>query len=224
MSALPAGERQPRGCQAEAEWAQIGVAAPPVAAVMHRYLRQLGTFLAPASVEAADNALRHLARWMITQAGLAAVGDIRRDDIEDFKVWLAARPRAGRGTITAETHRQRMRTIRQFFERIVEWDWPDAPARNPVIAWDIPKKPEPRRLLDTPDLQRPYGDRREAPAWSGAPLMSTVRSIRQTTLERSRREGVRPGQVPRLEQGRNGRLRYRAEDRRSCWAFLYVSV
>ena len=64
---------------------------------MHRYLRQLGTFLAPASVEAADNALRQLARWMITEAGLAAVGDIGRDDIEDFKVWLAIRPRAGPG-------------------------------------------------------------------------------------------------------------------------------
>jgi integrase len=42
-----------------------------------------------------------------------------------------------------ETHRQRMRTVRQFFERIIEWDWPDAPPRNPVIAGDIPKKPEP---------------------------------------------------------------------------------
>src|SRR3989442_1140728 len=26
---------------------------------------------------------------------------------------------------------------------IIEWDWPGTPARNPVIAWDIPKKPEP---------------------------------------------------------------------------------
>ena len=54
---------------------------------------------------------------MVTEAGLAAVGDIGRDDIEDYKVWLAARPRAGRRRITAETHRQRMRTVRQFFER-----------------------------------------------------------------------------------------------------------
>jgi hypothetical protein len=29
--------------------------------------------------------------------------------------------------ITAETHRQRMRAVWQFFERIIEWDWPDAP-------------------------------------------------------------------------------------------------
>lgn len=143
MSALPARERPSPIGHAEAEWAQIEAAAPRVAAVMRCYLRQLGTFLAPRSVDAAGGALRQLARWMVTDAGLAAVGDIRRDDIEDYKVWLAARPRGGGQAITAETHRQRMRTVRQFFERIIEWDWPDAPARNPVIAWDIPKKPEP---------------------------------------------------------------------------------
>ena len=95
MSALPARERPPRGWQAGAEWAQIEAAAPRVAAVMRRYLRQLGTFLAPRSVDAADSALRQLARWMITEAHLAAVGDVRRDDIEDYKVWLAAQPRGG---------------------------------------------------------------------------------------------------------------------------------
>src|SRR5262249_50397533 len=122
---------------------------------MRRYLRQLGTFLAPRSVDAADSALRQLARWMITEAGLAAVGDVRRDDIEDYKVWLAAQPRGGGQTITAETHRQRMRTVRQFFERIIEWDWPGAPPRNPVIAWDIPKKPEPLpKFLDDRDAAR----------------------------------------------------------------------
>jgi hypothetical protein len=46
------------GWHAEAEWAQIEAAAPRVAAVMRRYLRQLGTFLAPRSVDAADSALR----------------------------------------------------------------------------------------------------------------------------------------------------------------------
>jgi site-specific recombinase XerD len=155
VSALPARGRPSPGWHAEAEWAQIEAAAPRVAAVMRRYLRQLGTFLAPRSVDAAGSALRQLARWMVTEAGLTAVGGIRRDDIEDYKVWLAAQPRGGGQTITAETHRQRMRTIRQFFERIIEWDWPGAPPRNPVIAWDIPKKPEPLpKFLDDRDAAR----------------------------------------------------------------------
>jgi len=155
VSALPARQRPSPGWQAGAEWAQIEAAAPQVATVMRRYLRQLGMFLAPRSVDAADSALRQLARWMVTEAGLAAVGDIRRDDIEDYKVWLAAQPRGGGQTITSETHRQRMRTVRQFFERIIEWDWPGAPPRNPVIAWDIPKKPEPLpKFLDDRDAAR----------------------------------------------------------------------
>jgi hypothetical protein len=126
----PAASRAVAGSIAATEWARIETPAPQVATLMHRYLRQLGTFLAPMSVAAAENTLRQLARWMTTEAGLTAVSDIRRDDIEDYKVWLAAQPRAGRGTITAETHRQRMRTICQFFERIIEWDWPGTPARN----------------------------------------------------------------------------------------------
>jgi integrase/recombinase XerD len=58
----------------------------------NRYLRQLGTFLAPASVEAADNALRQLARWMVADSALAAVGDIRHDDIEASLSSALARP------------------------------------------------------------------------------------------------------------------------------------
>src|SRR2546429_3878825 len=39
--------------------------------------------------------------------------------------------------------------------RIIEWDWPDAPPRNPVIAGDIPKKPEPLpKFLDDRDAAR----------------------------------------------------------------------
>jgi site-specific recombinase XerD len=45
--------------------------------------------------------------------------------------------------------------VRSFFERIIEWDWPDAPARNPVINGDIPKKPEPLpRFLDDQDAAK----------------------------------------------------------------------
>ena len=118
MSALPArgpaASRAVAGSIAAAQWAQIAAAAPQVVATIQRYLQRLGVFLAPASVGAAENALRQFARWMITDAGLDSIGAVRRDDIEDYKVWLAAQPRAGGRTITAETHRQRMRTVRAF--------------------------------------------------------------------------------------------------------------
>ncbi len=185
----PAASRAVAGSIAAAEWSQIEAAAPLVAALVRRYLRQLGTFLAPASVDAAENALRQFARWLITDAGLDSIGAVHRDDIEDYKVWLAAKPRAGGATITMETHRQRMRTVRQFFERIIEWDWPGAPARNPVIAGDIPKKPEPLpKFLDDQDAAR---------------LMTAARASSdprdRLVVELLARTGMRAGELADLE-------------------------
>jgi site-specific recombinase XerD len=185
----PAASRAVAGSIAAAEWAQIEAAAPLVAALVRRYLRQLGTFLAPASVDAAENALRQFARWLITGAGLDSIGAVHRDDIEDYKVWLAAKPRAGGATITAETHRQRMRTVRQFFERIIEWDWPDAPARNPVIAGDIPKKPEP--------LPKFPGDQDAARLMAAARASSDPRD--RLVVELLARTGMRAGELADLE-------------------------
>jgi site-specific recombinase XerD len=68
---------------------------------------------------------------------------------------MAGWPARHQGRLSAETHRQRLRTVRQFFERIIEWDWPDAPPRNPVIVGDIPEKPEPLpKFLDGRDAAR----------------------------------------------------------------------
>jgi site-specific recombinase XerD len=190
VSAVPAPERQPAGWHAGAQWVEIQGAAPQAAATMRRYLRQLGTFLAPASVDAAENALRQLACWMITEAGLAAVSDIRRDDIEDYKVWLAARPRAGGQTITMETHRQRMRTVRQFFEQIIEWDWPDAPPRNPVIGGGTSRKSR-SRCRSSP------GDRDAAKLMAAARASTDPRD--RLVVELLARTGMRAGELADLE-------------------------
>ena len=111
-AAQDSGQRA--GSIAAAEWARLQVTAPQVVLTIHRYLRQLGTFLAPRSVTAAEGALRQFARWLVTEAQITAVANIRRDDIEDYKVWLAGRHRSAGQVISRETHRQRMRTVRQF--------------------------------------------------------------------------------------------------------------
>jgi site-specific recombinase XerD len=82
-----------------------------------------------------------------------------------------------------------MRTVRQFFERIIEWDWPDAPARNPVIAGDIPKKPEPLpKFLDDRDAAR---------------LMAAARASidprDRLAVELLARTGMRAGELADLE-------------------------
>ncbi len=118
MSALPArgpaASRAVPGSTAAAQWAQIRAEAPQVTETIGRYLQRLAAFLAPASVNAAENALRQFARWMIADAGLDSIAAVRRDDIEDYKVWLTIQPRAAGQVITAETHRQRIRTVRAF--------------------------------------------------------------------------------------------------------------
>ena len=125
------------------EWPELSVQAPHLVVTMRRYLLQLTTFLAPRSVDVADATLRQLARWLLTSTDVKGVGDITRTNIEDYKVWLGAQPGSKGPTLAKNTQRQRLRMIRIFFERLIEWDWPDAPGRNPILHGDIPPRPEP---------------------------------------------------------------------------------
>ena len=162
MSAVPAEERS--GSKAAGEWAQIAAQAPQMAATLGRYLSQAATFLAPTSVEVADLTLRQLAFWLLDHTDLRAIGEVRRSTIEDFKLWLVAQPGVNGDGLSQNTQRQRLRMMRVFFERIIEWDWPDAPARNPVIGRDIPPRPEPLpKFLDDRDAARLMAAARAAP-------------------------------------------------------------
>ena len=92
---------------------------------------------------------------MLDHTDLRAIGEIRRITIEDFKLWLVAQPGVNGDGLSQNTQRQRLRMLRVFFERIIEWDCSDAPARNPVIGRDIPPRPEPLpRFLDDRDAAR----------------------------------------------------------------------
>ena len=74
--------------ESEREWAAAQRGAPQLAGTMGRYLTQLSTFLAPRSVEAADNTLRQLARWLVAETDVTVVAGITRTHVEDYKVWL----------------------------------------------------------------------------------------------------------------------------------------
>ena len=157
MAAVPARvEREPIGTHAHIEWQQIAAHAPQMTATMSRYLRQAATFLAPLSIEVADNTLRQLSRFLLSNTTVAAVADVRRDDIEAFKVWLAGQPgNRPATTLSFNTQRQRLGMLRVFFERIIEWEWDDAPRRNPVIGRDLPPRPDPLpKFLDDRDAAK----------------------------------------------------------------------
>lgn len=125
------------------EWARMSTIAPQVVSTMRRYLVQLTTFLSPRSVEVADQTLRQFARWLTTATDITIVAAIERTHVEDYKVWLAARPGQKGKLLAKNTQRHRLRMIRIFLERLIEWDWPDAPGRNPILHGDIPPRTEP---------------------------------------------------------------------------------
>jgi site-specific recombinase XerD len=143
------------GGESNREWGELSVAVPQLAATMRRYLIQLTTILAPGSVDLADQTLRQLARWLAANTDVCVVADIKREHIEDYKVWLAAQPGIKGPTMAKTTQRHRLRMIRIFLERLIEWDWPDAPGRNPILNGDIPPRPEPLpKFLDDHDAAK----------------------------------------------------------------------
>jgi site-specific recombinase XerD len=153
MSAVP--EHQVATSKAASDWAQIAAHAPRMADTLARYLSQVGTVLAPNSVVAADLALRQFARWLLEHTDVEAISQVSRGHVEDYKVWLADQPGIRGEGLSATTQRQRLHMLRMFFERVIEWDWPDAPARNPILARDIPPPREPLpKFLDDRDAAR----------------------------------------------------------------------
>ena len=140
------------GVQRLPGWDQLGTAIPDVVAPMRRYLQQLTAILRPGSVSNADQALRSLAAFLAEQApDVRFVADIRRRHIEDFRTWLAARPGHRTARVTPATLAHRLGTLRMFFVRISDWDWPEAPTRVPIIPADLPRQDHPLpKALDDP--------------------------------------------------------------------------
>ena len=128
--------------EGERQWAELATAAPVVVSTMHRYLTQLGTFLAPRSVDVADQTLRQFTRWLVAN-DVTTVTEVTRTHVEDYKVHLAIQPGTHGSTMAKNTQRHRLRMIRIFFERLIEWDWPEAPRRNPIFHGDIPPRTDP---------------------------------------------------------------------------------
>jgi site-specific recombinase XerD len=140
------------GPQRFPDWPTLHAAVPAVAATMRRYLDQLTCLLRPGSVGNVDQALRSLAAFLVEHAPeVTAVADINRRHIEDFIGWLAARSGRATDRITPATLAHRLGTLRMFFVRISDWDWPEAPPRVPIIPADLPRQDHPLpKALDDP--------------------------------------------------------------------------
>jgi integrase len=125
-------------------WARITAHAPMLAATCRHYLDQIAVSVRPATVVCADVALRLFASWLIEHDPTArSLGSVNRGHIEAYKLWLADRENMRGEKLKKTTITLRLGMLRVIFERLIEWDHPDAPARNPIFGTDLPKLDEP---------------------------------------------------------------------------------
>ncbi len=153
----PAPKRRTRDGNRRTDWETLTVEVPVLAATMRRYLGQLAVSLRPSSVECIDTTMRMFGQFIVEHDPdvLEAAG-IGRTHIEAFKPWLAARPgRKGRPASSPTTIGMRLGHLRAFFARIIEWDYPDAPRRVPVLLGDFPIRNRALpRFLDDPSFAK----------------------------------------------------------------------
>jgi site-specific recombinase XerD len=187
---LPLPTRRPGGGKPEVTWAQIASRAPVMVATMASYLDQLEVSARPGTVAAAELSLRLFAH-RVTQAdpSCVSVAGIGRPHIEDFKRWLVARRGRTGKPLATMTIRHRLSTVRTFFERIMEWDYDDAPARLFIYMSDFPALDEPLpRFLDDPTAAKFM-----------AALAVDPNLRRRLMVELLARTGMRVGELAGLE-------------------------
>ena len=161
--------------------------APRIASTMTSYLDQIAVSSRPGTVEAANLALRVFCDHLIeVDPTCDAVAGIGRHHIESYKLALAKRPGKDPGKpASVATIRHKLGMLRTFFERIIEWDYPDAPRKVPIFAGDIPKADEPLpRFLDDPTYAKFM-----------ATLAKDTNLRRRLIVELLARTGIRAGEI-----------------------------
>src|SRR5680860_205691 len=134
-----------RPASREFDWPAIAEVAPVLAATSLRYLDQVALSLRPASVVSADGILRRFAGYLTANhPEINGLVDVERHHIEGFKRYLPTRPgKNGRPPLSEQTIRMALGTLRTFFERVSEWDYPDAPTRVLIFNGDLPTPDDP---------------------------------------------------------------------------------
>ena len=171
-------------------WEEIFFRAPRMAATMARYLEQLQVSARPATLRAYDDALRMFAGHITTvDPACRSVSAIEHRHIEAHKTWMAGRPGRSGGKLSTTTISHRLCLLRTFFERVIDWDYDDAPRRSPIYAGDFPERDEPLpKFLDDPTAARFM-----------AALATDPNTRRRLMVELLARTGMRSGELGALE-------------------------
>jgi site-specific recombinase XerD len=172
-------------------WEEVLFRAPQMAATMARYLDQLRISARSATLRAYDDALRMFAGHITTvDPACRSVSAVEHRHVEAHKTWMASRPGRSGGKLSATTISHRLCLLRTFFERIIDWDYDDAPRRSPIYAGDFPERDEPLpKFLDDPTAAKFM-----------AALGTDPNKRRRLMVELLARTGMRSGELAALEQ------------------------
>jgi integrase len=125
-------------------WVGVQTAAPILADTCRFYVDQIAVTSRPATAKACDSNLRYFADWLIGHdPTIEALIQLKRTHIEAYKRYLGQRQTVMGTPMKASTINMRLGIIRVAIERLIEWDHPDAPLRNPIFGTDLPKIDEP---------------------------------------------------------------------------------
>jgi site-specific recombinase XerD len=169
----------------------MNTVAPRLAAVAARYLDQVALSLRPGSVAVIDRSLRTFCRYLIEgHPEITSVSAVGRSQIEGFKAHLGAHITEKGKPLSPNSRRQCLSVLRVFFDRIIEWEWDDAPPRSSIFASDMPKADEPLpKFLDDGDATR-----------FARSVAAETDPLRRLVLELLMRTGMRVGELCALER------------------------
>jgi integrase len=125
-------------------WDRVRSEAPILAQTCRFYVEQIVVSARPATVIACDRNLRYFADWLVTSdPPVTALKNVKRVHIEGYKRHLAQHETPSGKLMKPSTITMRLGIVRVAIERLIEWDHPDAPARNPIFGTDLPKLDQP---------------------------------------------------------------------------------
>ncbi len=175
----------------EQAWAEVAQDAPLLAGTARRYLAQLAVSHRPGTVAATSASLRRFCLHLVYEhPEIDGFADVGREHVESYKLALAVHVTAKGTPLKVNTLRMRLGMLMSFFDRVIEWDYDDAPARNPFYVSDIPRPEEPLpKALDDAAASRFL---REAGAEPDL--------LRRVVVELLARTGMRVGELCSLEK------------------------
>jgi integrase len=167
-------------------WAGLRAERPELSSTARRYLAQIEVSMSPATMEKTDEVLACFCAYLVaSHPEVHSFADMGRRHIEAYKAHLARRATPWGTPLKPNTRRAHLTMLRVFFDRIIEWGYPEAPAFTPVFRADLPKAPEP--------LPKALDD-----AASARFLAATAQGpdrCRQLCLEILARTGMRVGEL-----------------------------